>query len=97
MAATNIKCFASLNLITLINVERKVLPRLAIKPLALEKILVKYFSFRLNHQKGSHMILLDDNGHMVVIPLYNKELKEGTLHSILNHAGLTKKDIMKYK
>lgn len=68
-----------------------------IKPLALEKILVKYFGFRLDRQKGSHMILLDDTGHMVVIPLHDRKLKEGTLHSILNQAGLTKNDIIKYK
>ena len=73
------------------------MPRLVIKPLALEKILVKYFGFRLDRQKGSHMILLDDTGHMVVIPLHDRELKEGTLHSILNQAGLTKNDIIKYK
>ncbi len=73
------------------------MPRLVIKPLALEKILVKYFGFRLDHQKGSHMILLDGNGHMVVIPLHDRELKEGTLHSILNQAGLKKDDIIKYK
>lgn len=73
------------------------MPRLVIKPLALEKILVKYFGFRLDRQKGSHMILLDNNGHMVVIPLHDRELKEGTLHSILNQAGLTKNDIIKYK
>jgi len=42
------------------------------------------------------MILLDENGHMVVIPLHDKELKEGTLHAILKQAGLTKNDIRKY-
>ncbi len=73
------------------------MPRLVIKPLALEKILVKHYAFRLDHQKGSHRILLDGNGHMVVIPLHDKELKEGTLHSILRQAGLTKYDIMRYR
>ncbi len=73
------------------------MPKLVIKPLALEKILTKHFGFRLDHQKGSHVILLDGNGHMVVIPFHDKELKEGTLHSILNQAGLTKNDIRKYK
>jgi predicted RNA binding protein YcfA (HicA-like mRNA interferase family) len=73
------------------------MPRLVIRPLALEKILVKYYNFRLDHQKGSHRILLNDNGRMVVIPLHDRELKEGTLHSILNQAGLTKEDIRKYK
>lgn len=73
------------------------MPRLVIRPLALEKILVKHYDFRLDHQRGSHRILLNENGRMVVIPLHDKELKEGTLHSILNQAGLTKDDIRKYK
>ena len=68
-----------------------------IRPLALEKILVKYHNFHLDHQKGSHRMLLNENGCMVVIPLHDKELKEGTLHAILNQAGLTKDDIRKYK
>jgi len=72
------------------------MPRLVIKPLVLEKILTKYYNFHLDRQKGSHMILLDENGHMVVIPLHDKELKEGTLHAILKQAGLTKNDIRKY-
>ena len=42
-------------------------------------------------------MLLNENGCMVVIPLHDKELKEGTLHAILNQAGLTKDDIRKYK
>jgi len=70
--------------------------RLVIKPLVLGKILVKYYNFRLERQRGSHMILLDESGHMVVIPLHGKELKEGTLHAILKQAGLTKEDIIKY-
>ncbi len=73
------------------------MPRLAIKPLVLPKILIKYFGFRLDRQKGSHMILLDDKNRMVVIPLHDKDLKEGTLHSILNQAGLKKGDVIKYK
>ncbi len=73
------------------------MPRLVIKPLALEKVLIKHYNFHLDHQKGSHRILLDGKGHMVVIPLHDKELKEGTSHSILNQAELTKDDIIKYK
>ena len=73
------------------------MPRLVIKPSALVKILIKHYNFRLGHQKGSHIILLNENGHMVVIPLHDKELKEGTLHSILKQAGLKKEDIIKHK
>jgi len=72
------------------------MPRLVIKPLVLEKILVKYYNFHLERQRGSHRILLDESGHMVVIPLHDKELKEGTLHAILKQAGLTKNDVRKY-
>jgi predicted RNA binding protein YcfA (HicA-like mRNA interferase family) len=73
------------------------MPRLVIRPLPLEKILIKNYGFYLDHQTGSHRILLNQNGRMVVIPLHDRELKEGTLHSILKQAGLTKDDIRKFK
>lgn len=69
--------------------------RLVIKDTELLKILTKYFAFIVLRQKGSH-VRLTDGTHYVTIPIHNRELKQGTLNSILNQAGLTKEDIIKY-
>lgn len=74
------------------------MPRLVIKPLELERILIKHYGFYLDHQTGSHRILLNpQTKRMAVVPMHDKDLKEGTLHSILKHAGLTKADIREHK
>jgi predicted RNA binding protein YcfA (HicA-like mRNA interferase family) len=47
----------------------------------------------VDHQRGSHVFMhnLEKNASLV-IPLH-KELKKGTLHSILKKAGLTVEDL----
>jgi predicted RNA binding protein YcfA (HicA-like mRNA interferase family) len=37
--------------------------------------------------------MLPDGSKRVVIPLHNKDLPKGTLHSILKQAGIDKKDL----
>ena len=37
---------------------------------------------------GSHLMMKNDAGNMVVIPMHNKDLKPGTLNAILKSAGL---------
>jgi len=45
--------------------------------------------FVVDHQRGSHVFLHNlEKNISVVVPLH-KELKKGTLHSILKKAGLT--------
>ncbi|MDE1845909.1 MAG: type II toxin-antitoxin system HicA family toxin [Candidatus Micrarchaeota archaeon] len=66
--------------------------RLVVKDSKLLKVLMKNFRFTALRQRGSH-IRLTDGIHKVTIAIHNRELKEGTLHSILEQAGLTKKDI----
>jgi predicted RNA binding protein YcfA (HicA-like mRNA interferase family) len=45
--------------------------------------------FVVDHQRGSHLFLHNlEKNISVVVPLH-KELKKGTLHSILKKAGLT--------
>ena len=69
---------------------------MVIGPGALAKILIKHYHFYIDHQSGSHLILLHESNRMVVIPIHRREIKEGTLHSILKQAGLTKDDISRY-
>jgi len=58
-------------------------PREAIK--ALEKA-----GWRIHRQKGSHVSMHKEGiPNLVVIPLHTRDLPKGTLHAILDDAGLT--------
>ena len=45
--------------------------------------------FRQVSQRGSH-IKLTDGKHVVIVPAGRKEIRPGTLNSILNQSGLSK-------
>ena len=53
--------------------------------------------FYINRQSGSHMIIHhhSDATKRITIPLHNKDLKPGTLNSILKQAGITKDELFK--
>ena len=60
------------------------------------KILTKQFGFTVIRQKGSHISLVDeDKKRLVVIPRHDP-IKEHTLKSILDQAGIAKEDFIKY-
>jgi predicted RNA binding protein YcfA (HicA-like mRNA interferase family) len=54
---------------------------------------LRRMGYVVDHQRGSHIFLhnLEKNTSLVV-PLH-KELKKGTLHSILKRAGLSVEDL----
>lgn len=68
----------------------------AITSKKLLKILKKK-GFYIDHQVGSHIVLLSkkDLTKRVTLPMHNKDLKPGTLSSVLKQAGLERKDIFK--
>lgn len=50
--------------------------------------------FVFDRASGSHNIyMLPDGSKRVIVPLHNKDLPKGTLHSILKQAGIDKKDL----
>ena len=53
--------------------------------------------FYITRQSGSHMILHhnSDKTKRVTLPIHNKDLKPGTLSSILKQAGIDKKELFK--
>ena len=53
--------------------------------------------FYIHHQVGSHIVLksLSDATKRVTLPMHNKDLKPGTLSSILKQAGIDKKELFK--
>ena len=70
------------------------LPR--IKPFKVIKAL-KRAGFYLDHVTGSHHILYkDDKSWPVSVPRHNKDLKLGTLKSILKQARLSVKEFLEY-
>ncbi|OGH19331.1 MAG: hypothetical protein A2868_00770 [Candidatus Levybacteria bacterium RIFCSPHIGHO2_01_FULL_40_15b] len=58
---------------------------------------LKSKGFYISRQSGSHMILhhSSDNTKRVTLPVHNKNLKPGTLSSILKQAGINKKELFK--
>jgi predicted RNA binding protein YcfA (HicA-like mRNA interferase family) len=56
--------------------------------------LLEQKGFVFDRASGSHQIyMLPDGSKRVIIPLHNKDLAKGTLHSILKQAGIDKKDL----
>ena len=58
---------------------------------------LKKNNFYIHHQVGSHIVLKHktDYNKRVTLPMHNKDLKPGTLNSILKQAGVTKKELFK--
>jgi len=64
------------------------------------KNLLKFFKkkgFYIHHQIGSHLVLKHDGdtAKRVTLPMHNKDIKPGTLSSILKQAGIDKKELFK--
>jgi len=53
--------------------------------------------FYVSRQSGSHVIFHTnmDKNKRVTIPFHSKDLKQGTLNSILKQAGVEKKDLFR--
>ncbi|MBU1000081.1 type II toxin-antitoxin system HicA family toxin [Patescibacteria group bacterium] len=58
---------------------------------------LKSKGFYISRRSGGHMILHhnSDNSKRVTLPIHNKDLKPGTLSSILKQAGVDKKEVFK--
>ena len=48
--------------------------------------------FMVDHQTGSHMILLNQRGVRLVVPMHAREMKRGLLMDLLKQAGLTRQE-----
>ena len=62
----------------------------AVKPKMVVRAL-KRNDFKIHHTTGSHYIMKKENLR-VTVPYHNKDLKPGTLASIIAQAGLTVKE-----
>ena len=49
--------------------------------------------FKVIRQKGSHVILIDEEKNRIVVPMHSgKEIKPGLLRAILREAGISRED-----
>ena len=56
--------------------------------------LLEQNGFVFDRASGSHQIyMLPDGSKRVIVPMYNRDLPKGTLHSILKQAGIDKKNL----
>jgi len=64
-------------------------------PQRLIKILEK-IGFRIIRQKGSHVIMINDKGTRIVIPVHpGKDVKPGLIRAIIKEAGLSREEFLK--
>ena len=64
----------------------------SLTPKELIKIL-ESLGFIFQRSKGSHQLFRHPDGRRTVVPVHTKDLKTGTLLSILKQAGISKEDI----
>ena len=65
-----------------------------VKPVHLIRTL-KRNGFYIDHQRGSHIYLKHpDRTGLVCVPNHNRDIKKGTLHSILKQADMTIEDLI---
>jgi len=66
-----------------------------LSPQRLIKILEKT-GFKTIRQKGSHIIMINDKGTRIVIPVHpGKDIKPGLIRAIIKEAGLSRREFFK--
>lgn len=67
-----------------------------LKPSEVIKVLVNKAGFMVDHVSGSYYALWHpQTGRRVTVPYHNRELKSGTLHSIIKQAGLSREEFIR--
>ena len=66
--------------------------RKVIRPKEIVRIIERH-GFLFARQNASHAIYIHADGRRTTVPMHNKDLKRGTLHSILKDTGLTLEDL----
>lgn len=59
--------------------------------------ILERLGYRQHRQKGSHLIMVREGSFLQpVVPMHNKDLKKGTLRSIIRQAGLTVEEFLQH-
>lgn len=56
---------------------------------------LSHHGFRVDRQRGSHIMLLHDDGRYVTVPRHDP-IKEGVLKSILDQAHISRKEFLDF-
>jgi len=68
---------------------KKLMPKLPVMKARELISRLKKLGFVEKRQKGSHLVLVNENANkQVVVPIPNKDLKTGTMSAILRQAGV---------
>ncbi|RLF78958.1 type II toxin-antitoxin system HicA family toxin [Thermococci archaeon] len=69
-----------------------------IKPLSPQKVIkiLEKAGFRILRQKGSHLIMINEKGTRIVVPVHpGKDIKPGLIRAIIKEAGLKREEFFK--
>ncbi len=67
-----------------------------VKPLEVARFLERQ-GFVLDHTSGSHFIYYNRvSGKRAVVPKHNRDMRKGTLMSLLREAGLTREEFVEF-
>jgi len=69
-----------------------------IKPLPPQKVIkiLEKAGFRILRQKGSHLIMINEKGTRIVVPVHlGKDIKPGLIRAIIKEAGLKREEFFK--
>jgi predicted RNA binding protein YcfA (HicA-like mRNA interferase family) len=69
-----------------------------IRPLPAQKIIkvLEKTGFKIIRQKGSHVIMMNEKGVRVVIPVHpGKDVKPGLIRAIIKETGLKREEFLK--
>jgi len=69
-----------------------------IKPTAPHKIIkaLERAGFKVVRKKGSHVIMINDKGTRIVVPVHpRKDVKPGLVRAIIKETGLSREDFLK--
>ncbi|MEW6558214.1 MAG: type II toxin-antitoxin system HicA family toxin [Elusimicrobiota bacterium] len=53
--------------------------------------------FWIDHQRGSHIVMMNNEKRRIVVPYHIREMKRGLLFGLIKQAGLTIEEFQKLK
>ena len=63
---------------------------------AVINILLK-LGYVVDHQVGSHIVMYKEGSLPIIVPNHNRDLKKGTLHTIIRSAGVSPEEFILLK
>ncbi len=67
-----------------------------LRPKAVINILIK-LGYIVDHQVGSHIVMYKEGSLPITVPNHNRDLKKGTLHTIIRSAGVSTEEFIQLR